>query len=88
MSQFYDPANAGNPPKITLIQEKLQTLQKSPQAWLIANSLLSDNGTDLRFFGALTFTIKINQDWCVVALTVGSRGPRFMELLTIFAGNS
>lgn len=71
MSQLYDPANAGNPPKITLIQEQLQTLQKSPQAWLIANSLLSDNGTDLRFFGALTFTVKINQDWCVVALIAG-----------------
>lgn len=71
MSQLYDPANAGNPPKIALIQEQLQALQKSPQAWLIANSLLSDNGTDLRFFGALTFTVKINQDWCVVTLIAG-----------------
>lgn len=65
MSQLYDPANAGNPTKIKVIQEHLQTLQKSPQAWLVANGLLSDSHTDLRFFGALTFTVKINQNWYV-----------------------
>ncbi|KAF7591246.1 hypothetical protein BBP40_001807 [Aspergillus hancockii] len=63
VSQLYDPANTGNPAKIKAIQEHLQTLQKGPQAWLIANNLLSDESTDLRFFGALTFTVKINQDW-------------------------
>ncbi|KAI9929911.1 hypothetical protein MW887_011721 [Aspergillus wentii] len=63
VSQLYDPANAGNPAKIKLIQEHLQVLQKGPQAWLIANSLLGHENTDLRFFGALTFTVKINQDW-------------------------
>ncbi|KAF5855536.1 hypothetical protein ETB97_009009 [Aspergillus alliaceus] len=63
VSQLYDPANTGNPAKIKAIQEHLQILQKGPQAWLIANDLLSDESTDLRFFGALTFTVKINQDW-------------------------
>ncbi|KNG82495.1 putative importin 13 [Aspergillus nomiae NRRL 13137] len=63
VSQLYDPANTGNPAKIKAIQEHLQILQKGPQAWLIANNLLSDESTDLRFFGALTFTVKINQDW-------------------------
>ncbi|GMF70949.1 unnamed protein product [Aspergillus oryzae] len=65
VSQLYDPANTGNPAKIKAIQEHLQILQKGPQAWLIANNLLSDESTDLRFFGALTFTVKINQDWYV-----------------------
>lgn len=63
VSQLYDPTNAGNPTKIKTIQEHLQTLQKGPQAWLVANALLSDGGTDSRFFGALTFTVKINNDW-------------------------
>ncbi|OJJ48277.1 hypothetical protein ASPZODRAFT_130249 [Penicilliopsis zonata CBS 506.65] len=63
VSQLYDPANAGNPAKIKLIQEHLQALQKGPQAWLIANDLLGSDSTDARFFGALTFTVKINHDW-------------------------
>ncbi|KAL2813274.1 armadillo-type protein [Aspergillus granulosus] len=61
--QLYDPANTGNPAKIKVIQEHLQTLQKGPHAWVIANSLLADESTDLRFFGALTFTVKVNHDW-------------------------
>ncbi|KAL3463978.1 armadillo-type protein [Aspergillus heterothallicus] len=61
--QLYDPANTGNPTKIKVIQEHLQTLQKGPHAWVIANSLLADESTDLRFFGALTFTVKVNHDW-------------------------
>ncbi|RAL14222.1 putative importin 13 [Aspergillus homomorphus CBS 101889] len=63
VSQLYDPANTGNPAKIQAIQEHLQGLQKSPQAWLVANYLLAEQNTDLKFFGALTFTVKINQDW-------------------------
>ncbi|KAL4870357.1 hypothetical protein BDV12DRAFT_60768 [Aspergillus spectabilis] len=63
VSQLYDPANTGNPTKIKVIQEHLQNFQKGPYAWLIANSLLTDENTDLRFFGALTFTVKVNHDW-------------------------
>ncbi|KAL4784627.1 armadillo-type protein [Aspergillus varians] len=63
VSQLYDPANTGNPTKIKVIQEHLHNLQKGPHAWLIANSLLEDENTDLRFFGALTFTVKVNHDW-------------------------
>lgn len=63
VSQLYDPANAGNPTKINFIQEHLQALQKGPHAWLIANDLLGSDNPGLRFFGALTFTVKINHDW-------------------------
>ncbi|RMJ21414.1 hypothetical protein PHISP_07717 [Aspergillus sp. HF37] len=63
VSQLYDPANAGNPTKINFIQEHLQALQKGPHAWLIANDLLGSDNAGLRFFGALTFTVKINHDW-------------------------
>ncbi|KKK17961.1 hypothetical protein P175DRAFT_0493630 [Aspergillus ochraceoroseus IBT 24754] len=63
VSQLYDPTNTGNPAKIKAIQEHLQNLQKGPHAWLIANSLVTEENTDLKFFGALTFTVKINHDW-------------------------
>ncbi|PLB53688.1 hypothetical protein P170DRAFT_431515 [Aspergillus steynii IBT 23096] len=63
VSELYHPANTGDPAKIKAINEQLQALQKSPHAWLIANYLLGHQATDLRFFGALTFTVKINQDW-------------------------
>ncbi|KAL2868217.1 putative importin 13 [Aspergillus lucknowensis] len=63
VSQLYDPTNTANPTKIKVIQEHLQNLQKGPHAWVIANSLLNDESTDLRFFGALTFTVKVNHDW-------------------------
>lgn len=84
VSQLYDPANAGNPAKINLIQEHLQVLQKGPHAWIIANDLLSRDNTGLRFFGALTFTVKINQDW------YGSqRSSGWEELdLTLISGSS
>ncbi|KAL3431876.1 armadillo-type protein [Aspergillus tetrazonus] len=61
--ELYDPANTGNPAKINEIQELLQNLQKGPHAWVIANCLLTEQSPDLRFFGALTFTVKINHDW-------------------------
>ncbi|RLM00914.1 hypothetical protein CFD26_108468 [Aspergillus turcosus] len=63
VSQLYSPENARNPAQIKFIQERLQSLQKGPEAWLIANDLLSASSTDMRFFGALTFTVKINLDW-------------------------
>lgn len=75
VSQLYDPANTGNPAKIKLIQEHLQALQKGPHAWLIANDLLNCDNSDLRFFGALTFTVKINHDWWV-ALQGSRTGKR------------
>ena len=79
VTQLYNPANAGNPTKIKFIQEQLQILQKGSQAWLIANDLASCDNSDLRFFGALTFTVKINNDWCVAS----SRNP-IGEILLIF----
>jgi len=69
VAQLYDPANQRNPAKVKAIQEHLQLLQKSPHAWLIADALLSSDSTDARFFGALTFTVKINHDWWVALIS-------------------
>ncbi|ETS75674.1 hypothetical protein PFICI_12618 [Pestalotiopsis fici W106-1] len=47
---------------IAQIQEVLQKLQKSPEGWQIAEGLLSRQADNVRFFGALTFIVKLNTD--------------------------
>jgi hypothetical protein len=41
----------------------LQRLQRSPEGWQLADALLSSEEERVRFFGALTFTVKLNADW-------------------------
>ncbi|EEH36902.2 hypothetical protein PAAG_07320 [Paracoccidioides lutzii Pb01] len=62
--QLVDALNApGNAGLAKSIQERLQALQKSEAGWSIADGLLASDDTNARFFGALTLTIKIHQDW-------------------------
>ncbi|KAI8963555.1 ARM repeat-containing protein [Daldinia sp. FL1419] len=57
--ELYKP----NPPHtISRIQEILQTLQKSPGGWQLADGLLSRPDQNVKFFGALTFTVKLNTE--------------------------
>ncbi|PSN71577.1 hypothetical protein BS50DRAFT_585056 [Corynespora cassiicola Philippines] len=56
---YYDPGHAK---KITETEATLRVLQRSPQGWEIADALLNSNDENVRFFGALTFTIKLNAD--------------------------
>ena len=60
MQQLYLP---GLPQKIARIQVILQKLQRSQDGWQFADALLQSQDDKVRFFGALTFTIKINHDW-------------------------
>ncbi|KAI9721539.1 MAG: hypothetical protein M1812_002301 [Candelaria pacifica] len=53
----------GSPNLISKIQEALQQLQRSDRGWQLADSLLSSSDDKVRFFGALTFVIKLNHDW-------------------------
>ncbi|EMR90718.1 putative importin 13 protein [Botrytis cinerea BcDW1] len=53
---------AGPPQRVSKIQETLQKLQRSPAGWELANGLLGSNSENVKFFGALTFTIKLNTD--------------------------
>lgn len=48
---------------VSRIQAVLQTYQRSQQGWQLADQLLQSQDPHVRFFGALTFTIKINNDW-------------------------
>ena len=60
VQRLYQP---GSPQEITKVQDALQKLQRSQQGWQFADALLQSQDEKVRFFGALTFTIKINQDW-------------------------
>ncbi|TKA77504.1 hypothetical protein B0A49_00794 [Cryomyces minteri] len=63
--QLYEP---GSPKIIAAIQEHLQTLQRSTNGWQMADALLGSQDPKVRFFGALTFTVKLNLDWQVEPL--------------------
>lgn len=80
MAQLYDPANARNPTKVKELQEHLQLLQRSPQGWIVADGLMGSSNPDARFMGALTFIVKINQDW--LAITMNLQILLFLFLLT------
>ncbi|KAG4414230.1 hypothetical protein IFR04_012636 [Cadophora malorum] len=59
ITQLYSP---GAPEKVANIQETLQRLQRSPGGWQLATSLLGHGDEQVRFFAALTFTVKLNTD--------------------------
>ena len=57
------PANQGAPQRINEIQKQIQHLQREKSAWQLGLSFLQHNDALIRFYGALTLTIKINADW-------------------------
>ncbi|KAF1971854.1 ARM repeat-containing protein [Bimuria novae-zelandiae CBS 107.79] len=56
---LYDPGHAR---KIPETEATLRVLQRSPQGWEIGDALLNSTDENVRFFGALTLTIKVNAD--------------------------
>lgn len=59
VQQFY---GLGQPQQKKVIEERLQLLQSSEQGWQLADTLLLSGDRNVRFFGALTFTVKIKRD--------------------------
>ncbi|KAK6431275.1 member of the karyopherin-beta [Oleoguttula sp. CCFEE 5521] len=59
VKRLYQPGNATI---IVQIQDQLQLLQRSGEGWQLADALLGNNDINVRFFGALTFTVKLNND--------------------------
>ncbi|KAK8199467.1 armadillo-type protein [Phyllosticta capitalensis] len=51
-----------DPDTIKGIEKTLQSLQKSPEGWQLADALLGYSDPEVRFFGALTFTVKLHSD--------------------------
>lgn len=54
--------NPGHAKKISQTEATLRVLQRSPQGWEIADALLKSDDEQVRFFGALTLTVKLNAD--------------------------
>lgn len=67
VKRLYQP---GNPEIISQIQNQLQTLQRSNDGWQLADALLGYEDINIRFFGALTFTVKLNNDGSVLLPTL------------------
>jgi len=67
VKRLYQPGNAQ---VITQIQEQLQILQRSDDGWQLADALLGYDDLNIRFFGALTFTVKLNNDGSVLLPTL------------------
>ncbi|KAJ4367041.1 member of the karyopherin-beta [Neocucurbitaria cava] len=59
VKSLYEP---GQGKKITQTEATLRVLQRSPQGWEIADALLKSDDEQVRFFGALTLTVKLNAD--------------------------
>ncbi|KAI2471692.1 ARM repeat-containing protein [Annulohypoxylon bovei var. microspora] len=57
--ELYKP---NSPQAISRIQETLQNLQKSARGWQLADGFLSRPNDNVKFFGALTFTVKLNTE--------------------------
>lgn len=63
IQRLYQP---GIPPDlVSRIQAKLVELQRSDDGWQLADTLLGSADTTVRYFGCLTFTVKLNADWLV-----------------------
>lgn len=60
IQQFYAP---GHSQEASRIHNALQKIQRSSEGWQLADALLRSQDDNVRFFGALTFLIKINHDW-------------------------
>ena len=65
---------------VSSIEAVLTRYQRSQQGWHFADQLLQSQNDKVRFFGALTFTIKINTDWST--LTPEDAGALRQRLLT------
>jgi hypothetical protein len=71
VKSLYDPGHAK---KISQNEATLRILQRSPQGWEIADALLKSNDEQVRFFGALTLTVKLNADSYAAQMTSPCQG--------------
>ena len=62
VKRMYKP---GPPHLITQINDQLLRLQLSQDGWKIADELMASEDANVRFFAALTFTVKLNNDGSV-----------------------
>lgn len=68
VSLLYQPGVPSH--DLVAIQNRLHELQLSDLGWKIGDGLLASSDSNVRFFGALTFTIKLNSVGFVLTLSL------------------
>ncbi|KAK5051885.1 hypothetical protein LTR84_002688 [Exophiala bonariae] len=63
IAELYHPSNQSSPERVNALQRQIQQIQRQKSAWQLGLDLLSHDEAVVRFYGALTLTIKINADW-------------------------
>lgn len=61
--RLYQP---GHPVLIANINDQLQQLQRSEHGWKLADELMGSEERAVRFYAALTFTVKLNNEGSVL----------------------
>ena len=64
VKRLYEPGSSN---LVSQIDEQLKLLQLSPDGWQLADALLGSQEANVRFFGALTFQVKLNNEGAVFA---------------------
>jgi hypothetical protein len=65
IKQLNSQSNRPSPDEIREIERRIQNLQREFSGWRLGVDLLGNEDPLVRFYGALTLTIKINADWYV-----------------------
>src|SRR5947209_20574673 len=65
IKQLNNQSNRPSPDEVREIERRIQNLQREFSGWRLGVDLLSNEDPLVRFYGALTLTIKINADWYV-----------------------
>jgi hypothetical protein len=63
IDELLDPTTRSTPKRIEEVQKQIQGLQRETAGWQLGLALLKGSSSQLRFYGALTLTIKIRTDW-------------------------
>lgn len=63
VKRMYTPGPAS---LVANINEQLLRVQVSQDGWKLADELMGSDNANVRFFAALTFTVKLNNDGSVV----------------------
>jgi len=69
IKQLNNQSNRPSPDEIREIERRIQNLQREFSGWRLGVDLLGNEDPLVRFYGALTLTIKINADWYVDILS-------------------
>jgi hypothetical protein len=62
IDELLDPTTRSTPRRIEEVQKEIQGLQRGTAGWQLGLELLKGSSSQLRFYGALTLTIKIRTD--------------------------